>query len=80
MASRISDLKLGVVKISLKNFCRRDEKTRKFGQYWGVGSSKKLSPDSISLKSSGSTIMGASSPKTLFYSLDILKFFEKEAN
>ena len=47
MASRISDLKLGVVKISLENFCRPNEKTRKFGQYWGIGSRKKLGPDPI---------------------------------
>ena len=56
MASRISDLKLGVVKISLENFCQQDEKTRKSGQYWGIGSRRKLGPDSISLEPSGSTI------------------------
>ena len=84
MASRISDLKLGVVKISLKNFCRRDEKTRKFGQYWGVGSSKKLSPDSIRFEVFWKHYYGSILSKDTFLlprrNFPILKFFEKEAN
>ena len=71
MASRISDLKLGVVKISLESFCRPNEKTRKFGQYWGIGSRKKLGPDPIRFGAFWKyNFVRASSPKTLFYSLD----------